>query len=168
MLAHRIGHYGAFIRNDKALVLLSCSGNEHSITAGRGEDILLADVIAVESSLVYLAYSLHEFRRKFVHRMDGKLHEALLRGALCPHIPYRKEREEIIVRLSPLQETLASLDIFHQFGRITPDAVGRTHIDAGIEFPSRPHIILWRIACAVEIDVIDSCTEHQVEVRLHL
>jgi hypothetical protein len=85
-----------------------------------------------------------------------------------PHIPDWKEHEEVIVGLSSLQVCLATVNVFHEFGSIAPDAVRWTYVNGCIEFPSWPGIILWRIACAMEIDIIDTCAEHEVEVGFHL
>ena len=87
---------------------------------------------------------------------------------LCPHIPYGEQHEEVVVCFAHLQETLTAIDVFHQEGGILPDAVGATHIYGSIEFPSRPWFILGRVGSAVEIHVVHTTGEHQVDIRFAL
>ena len=99
--------------------------------------------------------------------MDGELHKEFV-GLLLPHVADGQVDKEVVVGLSPLQETLAALYIFHKVRCIPPDAVGRRHVDRGIELPSRPRIILGRIARAVEEHMVYAGTEHQVDIGLKL
>ena len=109
--------------------------------------------------------------------MDVKLHQQLLtqhafatldRHALAPHVSHRQVYQEVVVGLAHLQKTLTALYVFHQVRSIAPDAVRRTHIYRGIEFPAWPCVVLWRVARTVEVDVVDTTGEHQVQVGLHL
>ena len=85
-----------------------------------------------------------------------------------PHVTDGQIDEKVIVRFAKLQETLAPLYILHQIGGVTPDGVGGRHVDAGIELPTGPGIILGRVTGAVEVDVIHTAGKHQVQVGLHL
>ena len=99
--------------------------------------------------------------------MDGELHQQFV-GVLLPHIPDGQIDQEVVVGLSPLQETLAALHIFHELGGITPDGVRGAHVYRGIELPARPGVILGRITGTVEEHTVHSGTEHQVKVGLEL
>ena len=99
--------------------------------------------------------------------MDVKLHEQRV-GVVSPHILDRQDNEEVVVGLAPLQEALATLDIFHQERSVVPDTVRRTHIDGCIKLPSGPRYVLRTIRRAVEEHVVYATGEHQVEVRFHL
>ena len=99
--------------------------------------------------------------------MDGELHQQFAR-VLLPHVAHGQVYQEVVVGLSLLQEALATLHILHKIRCIAPDGVRRTHVDAGIELPARPWVILGRIAGAMEEHVVHAGTEHQVEVGLEL
>ena len=100
--------------------------------------------------------------------LAGLLVIVVARSALVPHITNGQIDQEVVVRLSQLQETLTALYILHQPGCVAPDAVRGRHIYAGIELPTGPRVVLWRVARTVEVDVIDAAGEHQIEVGLHL
>ena len=102
-----------------------------------------------------------------VHGMDVKLHQQFF-VALFPHVVDRQIDQEVVVGSSHLQEALTPFYILHQEGGVTPDAVGRTHVNGGIELPSWPRVVLGRVCRAVEEDVVDTSGKHQVEVWLHL
>ena len=73
--------------------------------------------------------------------MNGELHQELL-GVLMPHMMNRQVDEEIIIGLSPLQETLATFDILHKIRCIAPDRIRRRHVDGGVELPTWPGVVL--------------------------
>ena len=166
MLNH-VAWHDVVARNDDALVSGSGSCFNHTILKGTRAEILVADVIAVESCLVDVENHLDKFRCFLRHAVDIELHQPVL-GILAPHISYWQINQEIIVWLSPLQIGLAIGDVFHQFRRIAPDAVGRTHIYRSIEFPAWPCIILGRVGGAMEEHVVYAGAEHQVHIRFHL
>ena len=110
--------------------------------------------------------------------MDVELHEqvfaqipglAVLAGqTFAPHITNGQVDQEVVVRLSHLQERLTPFYILHHVGSIAPYRVGGRHVDGGVKLPSRPGVVLRRVACAVEENVVNATSEHQVEVGLHL
>ena len=122
-----IARHDVVARDDDTFVSGSGSSLYHSILKGTCAEILVADVVAVESCLVDVENHLDKLWRLLRHAVDIELHQPVL-GILAPHISYRQINQEIIVWLSPLQIGLAVGDVFHQFRRIAPDAVGRTHI----------------------------------------
>ena len=128
---------------------------------------MVADIVAVETCTVDVKDGLYELGRFLRHRVDVELHEQVL-GIVAPHVAHGQIDKEVVVGLSPLQVCLAAGDIVHQILRVAPDTVCGTHIDRGVELPSWPWVVFWRIACAVEESVVDSCTEHQVEIGFHL
>ena len=73
--------------------------------------------------------------------MDGELHEELAVG-LLPGIANGEQHKEVVVGLSPLQEALAAFHVLHEEGGVAPDAVGGTHVDGSVEFPSGPLVVL--------------------------
>ena len=81
---------------------------------------------------------------------------------------YRQIDQEVVVGLAHLQETLTPFYVLHEEGSVAPDAVGRTHVDGSIELPPWPWVVLGGIAGAMEEDMIDTCSKHQVEVGFHL
>ena len=129
--------------------------------------LAIADIVAVVAQAVNSQDTLDEGGRMLVHGVDVKLHEQLL-GALFPHIVYRQIDQEVVVGLAHLQEALTPFYILHEEGGIAPDAVGRTHVDGSIELPPWPRVVLGGIAGAMEEDMIDTCSKHQVEVGFHL
>ena len=153
--------------DDDALVSGSGSRFNHTVLKGTRAEILVADVVAVESCLVDVENHLDKLRCLLRHAMDIELHQPVL-GILAPHISYRQINQEIIVWLSPLQIGLAVGDVLHQFRSVAPDAVGRTHIHRSIELPAWPWIVLRRIGGAMEEHVVYAGAEHQVHIRFHL
>ena len=99
--------------------------------------------------------------------MDAELHEQLA-CILLPGVAHGQQHEEIVVGLSPLQEALATLHILHEVRSIAPDAVRRTHVDAGVELPTGPLVVTRAVARAMEEHVVHAGAEHQVEVGLQL
>ena len=153
--------------NDQRLIACSGSSFYHAVLISTRAQVLVADVVAVESGLVDIEDALDKLGSLLRHAVNVEHHEPFL-GIGAPHVSYGQIHQEVVVGLSPLQIGLTVGDVFHQFGRIAPDAVGGAHVDGGIEFPSRPWIVLWRIGCAVEEHVVDTGTEHQVHVGFHL
>ena len=169
--------------NDERLVAGATLRDEHAVLDADLGQLAVADVVAVVAQTVNLQDAADELRSLLVHGVDIELHQQVLaiatvlagllgivvtRSALAPHVPDGQIDEEVVVGLTHLQETLTALDIFHEVGRIAPDAVRWTHIHRGIELPSWPGVILGRVARAMEIDVVDTTGEHQVQVGLHL
>ena len=98
----------------------------------------------------------------------GLLVVVVARATLAPHVANGQIDQKVVVGLSQLQKTLTALNILHQIGCVAPDAVRRTHINAGIELPAWPRIILGRVARTMEVDVVNTTGEHQIKVGLHL
>ena len=111
--------------------------------------------------------ALDELWCQFPHRVDGELHEQFL-WLFLPHIPYGQIYKEIIIWLSPLQETLAALYILHKIRSVAPYAVCRAHVDRGIELPTWPWVVFGRIAGAMKEHVVHTCTEHQIDIWFQL
>ena len=152
---------------------VACARRRHQfpISARRSHQDALTDIIAVIAQAVNLEDAPDKLRCLFIHFVDIKRHEescSSLGMALRPHVAQRHQDEEIVVGFPHLQKTLAALDILHQFGCITPNTVVWTHIDAGIEAPSRPCSLFRTIASAMEEHMVDATGEHQVEVGFHL
>ena len=166
VLPDMFGHIAA-AGNDKALVARASLGDKHTVLIADTHEQPLGDVVAVEACLVDVKDRLDELGSQLAHGVDGELHEQLTRVFL-PHVAHGEVDQEIVVGLSPLQETLATLHVLHEVRSVAPDAVGRAHVDRRIELPSRPFVILGRIAGTVEENVVYSGTEHQVEVGLQL
>ena len=158
---------------------VAAAGNDEGLVAGSGGCLYstihhlaahqqaLGDIVAIEAGLIDVEDGLDKLRCQFAHSMDGELHEQLL-GVLLPHITDGQIDQEVVVGLSPLEETLAALHILHEFGCITPDGVRGAHVDRGIELPAWPWVVLGRIASAVEEHTVHAGTKHQVEVGLKL
>ena len=159
-------HVAAARDNQSAIARTGCC-LEHTVFVGNPHQQAFGDVVAIKAGTVDVEDGLDEFGSQFAHAVDGELHEQLLRIFL-PHVAYRQECEEVVVGLSPLQETLTALYIFHKVGGIAPDGVRGTHVYRGIELPAWPRIVLGRIASAVEEHVVDAGAEHQVKVGLQL
>ena len=166
MLNH-VAWHDVVARNDDALVSGSGSCFNHTILKGTRAEVLVADVVAVESCLVDVENHLDKLRCLLRHTVDVELHQPVL-GILAPHISYRQINQEVIVWLSPLQIGLAVGDVLHQFRSVAPDTVGRTHIHRSIELPAWPWIVLRRIGGAMEEHVVYAGAEHQVHIRFHL
>ena len=132
---------------------------------------MVRDIVAVVAQGVDTQDAADKLRSFLVHGVDVKLHQQTflaLGVALGPHVTHGQVYQEVVVGLTPLQKTLAALDIIHQIGGITPDAVVGGHVNRGIETPSWPGIVFRRVAGAVEKDMVYTAGEHQVEVGLHL
>lgn len=72
-------------------------------------------------------------------------------GRLVPATYHTQEdTPEIIVRLSHLQETLATGYILKERRRIPPDTICRAHIYRSIKLPTGPGSLSGRISCAVK------------------
>ena len=166
MLNH-VAWHDVVARNDDTFVSGSGSRFNHAVFKGTRAEILVADVVAVEPCLVDVENHLDKLWCLLRHTVDVELHQPVF-GILAPHISYWQINQEIVVRLSPLQIGLAVGDVFHQFRRIAPDAVGRTHIYRSIEFPAWPCIILGRVGGAMEEHVVYAGAEHQVHIWFHL
>ena len=143
----------------------------------------VADIVAVVTQAIDGQDATDKLRCFLVHRVDVELHQQVLtvatvlagllvvvvaRATLAPHVANGQIYQKIVIGLSQLQKTLTELNILHQIGCVAPDAIRRTHINAGIELPARPRIILGRVARTMEVDVVNATGEHQVEVGLHL
>ena len=131
----------------------------------------VADIVAIVAEAVDAEDAPDKLRTFLVHGMDVELHEEVFpapavfalrlsiiiaRTADAPHVMDGQIDQEIIVGLSHLQERLAAFDILHQERGIAPNAVGGTHIDRCIEFPSGPWIMLRGVATAMKEDVVDA------------
>ena len=113
----------------------------HNILETACAKVFVADVITIESCLVDVEDDLDELRCLLRHTVDVELHQPVL-GVVAPHVSHRQIYQEVVVGLSPLQVGLAASDVLHQFWCVTPNAVGRTHVDRGIELPTWPWIVL--------------------------
>ena len=140
MLLDILRHHLAFW-NDEGLVSCASCRLQHPVFIVCGEQQAVGDIITVETRTIDGENALDKLRGKTAHRVDTKLHQQLF-GILLPHVADGQIDDEIVIRLSPLQETLATFHVLHEVGGIAPDTVGGRHIDAGVELPARPRIIL--------------------------
>ena len=153
---------GCALRNDESLILCSRRRAQCAFRcACELAEILVADVVAVESETVYVEYRPDEVWSFLAHAVNVKLHEQVL-CVFFPHILDGQIHQKVVVGGAPLQIGLASCDVFHQIRRVSPDAVGGAHVYRRIEFPSRPGLVFRRIGRAVEKHVVYSGAEHQV------
>ena len=89
-------------------------------------------------------------------------------GIFLPHLLHGQDDKKVVVGIAPLQETLATADIAHQPRGVAPSGIGGTHVDRGVELPSRPRHVARTVGRTMEEHVVDTAGEHQVEVGLHL
>ena len=140
MSLDRFGHV-ATARDNQSAIACASSRFEHAVFIRHTHQQTLGDVVAVETGAVNVEDGLDEIRRQLAHGVNGELHEQFVLLS-APHVAYGQQHEEVVVGLSPLQEALAALHIFHEVGGIAPDGVRGTHIDRGIELPAGPRIVL--------------------------
>ena len=140
MSLDRFGHV-ATARDYQSAIACASSGFEHTVLVRHTHEQTLGDVVAVETGTVNIENGLNEIRRQLAHGVNGELHEQLVLLS-APHVAHGQKHEEVVVGLSPLQERLATLNIFHKVRSVAPDGVRRTHIDRGIELPAGPGVVL--------------------------
>ena len=141
MVRNFLWHDAPF-RDDNGLVCRASFCCQSAFLEHCGQEEIVTNIVTIKPHVVNLVDCTYEIRSFLVHGVDIEHHKPIIR-VIAPHITYGKVDKEIIVGLSPLEICLASCYIRHQFGSVPPDAISRTHIDRGIEAPSRPWLVLW-------------------------
>ena len=161
-----IGRHQASTRHHQRFVGNTTRRQQLAIPTDGVADKGVRNVVHVITRIINTVYRLNETRRTLRHLMDIEQHQASL--LLVPHVVHGQIDQKIIVRFSHLQETLAAGDVVEESRSISPDAVRGTHVDGSIKLPSRPCSLSGRVRSAVEIDMVHTGDEHQVQIGLAL
>ena len=167
------GHVGRDVsRNgdDECAVARATLRDEETILIAGLQQLRVADVVTVKTGGLNVPHRSRNGGNLLRQRVDVEQLQASLIGprVLVHGIEERGIDQQVVVGLSHLQEALAACGVVHQGRCVAPDAIGRTHVDRGIELPARPLSLLRRVGGAVEEDMVHAREEEEVEVGLHL
>ena len=153
------GNYQRFIRDTTGSQYLAVL--THGIT-----DEVIRNIVHIISRTINTMHRLYKTGSTLCHLMNIEKQQTPV--LFIPHIVYRQINQEVIIRLSHLQETLATGDIIEKCRGIPPNIIRRTHINGSIELPTRPGSLSGRVSGSMKIHVIHTRDKHQVHIGFAL